>query len=715
MALIGIDSWQPFPDATGYSVNNTELRVWYGRSFLDSDGVSVQNGNGTTGFYIAVPVTVTSDLSIASFFLRSTLDAIDPAPQSIQCFARLFSNNTPKAWIFAGNDTSSGWAIPNPTPLTTMTYGQLAIYNQTTVLANPAFTTWSASQIQAYFDSLSPAPNASDITKGITELSVAPANALTPIAVGNNDPRVLDVSTYSSFANAISTLGSTPATLNITSDLTIAGTVAPPANITLRFLQGGGLTITGGTTTIRGPIEADRRKIFTLSGGTLSFSGNSVIGPMKPEWWANNTTPGTTVMSTALQAAIIAAQQSTLQVSLDGTTYFLTSGLTISTDSVSIEGAGFYATILQFNPSLSGDVCLNFTAGASMLSFCRLANLGMLSTSLTPKVGVRIVDTTEFEMENVKINGFTSTAKDSIGIQTRGRQANSFRDITITADTPISIENNPNSLLDVDHYQLTNLYLVADVTKPCISVADGVNLSNITFDGYQSWVQGKHGFYYNDTTTVIPNSYGLVIKNVRWEQNTDDTGYLIYISSNTNLERLLIENTMGGGVHGNQFYFRKVIQATFINTEYQGSLIALNADSTCGTATEPFRFINNNWGSGTLTTSGFIFQNGTKNDGRSYDTIEVAIDEVKALIFASGGGAMTRGFVDIIGQGQGARFYIHGGNAPIQLNTASLFSTTANNAGTTNVYYNGTRYVIQNKTATLYTYAIYAELDTVNQ
>lgn len=197
MALISIDSFQPFPDVTGYSTTGTELRVWYSRSFIDSDGVSVQGGNGTTGFYVAAACTVSTSISIASFSVRTTLDAEDPAPQSIQVYARLFSNNQPKAWIFAGDGAPNGWVIPNPTPASSMTYEELAIYNQATVLANPPQTFWTAAETQAYFNSLSPASDASDVTKGITYLSVAPTVAASPIAYGANDTNVTTSTTTS--------------------------------------------------------------------------------------------------------------------------------------------------------------------------------------------------------------------------------------------------------------------------------------------------------------------------------------------------------------------------------------------------------------------------------------------------------------------------------------------------------------------------------------
>lgn len=187
MALISIDAFQPFPEANGYSTTRTVLRVWYGQSFTDSDGVFVESGNGSSGFYIPVACTIVDGtIHVPSFELRTTVDAESVNPQSIQCFARLYSSNSPRAWVFSQSDTPNGWIIPNPTPLTSMTIEQLALVNATTVLENPPLTFWTAAQVQQYFDTLSPAPFASDVTAGITFLDVAPVSALHPEAVGSN-------------------------------------------------------------------------------------------------------------------------------------------------------------------------------------------------------------------------------------------------------------------------------------------------------------------------------------------------------------------------------------------------------------------------------------------------------------------------------------------------------------------------------------------------
>jgi hypothetical protein len=195
MALIDIDGFQFFPTASqGYSPSGTRLRVWYNRSFVDSDGVSVQGGSGNTGFFVSVVCSVAGNVvSVPSFAVRSTLDAQDPNPSSIQCFARLYSGGVAKAQIFAFAGTPTGWVIPNPVPATSMTYRQLAIYNQSPSLVNPPLTFLTAQQVQEYFNSLNPAPDASDVTKGLTKLTVPPVVAGNPIAFGANDPNVGDI------------------------------------------------------------------------------------------------------------------------------------------------------------------------------------------------------------------------------------------------------------------------------------------------------------------------------------------------------------------------------------------------------------------------------------------------------------------------------------------------------------------------------------------
>lgn len=106
-------------------------------------------------------------------------------------------------------------------------------------------------------------------------------------------------------------------------------------NITFKLPPGA--IISHGSYTLNIPnIEAGLYQIFT-GAGAVTISGN--VKEAYPEWWATNTTPGTTDMSDAIQAAL-AAHPIT---KLSATTYLVTETLTILTGH-SIIGENKYPT-----------------------------------------------------------------------------------------------------------------------------------------------------------------------------------------------------------------------------------------------------------------------------------------------------------------------------------------------------------------------------------
>lgn len=92
----------------------------------------------------------------------------------------------------------------------------------------------------------------------------------------------LNVDEYSSFAAAISAIGSTQTTLTIGNSQTVSTTVTVPGNVTLRFTGQGQLTGSG-TVTINGGIEGPARQLFT-SALTLNFGGSRVLH-LDPHWF----------------------------------------------------------------------------------------------------------------------------------------------------------------------------------------------------------------------------------------------------------------------------------------------------------------------------------------------------------------------------------------------------------------------------------------------
>lgn len=91
-----------------------------------------------------------------------------------------------------------------------------------------------------------------------------------------------------------------PGTWTITGDLTI------PANVTLKTPPGALITIaTGVTLTLNGSFEADPKyQVFSCTGTGAVVFGTGSVKEVYPEWWQENTAPGTTDMTSGITAAV---------------------------------------------------------------------------------------------------------------------------------------------------------------------------------------------------------------------------------------------------------------------------------------------------------------------------------------------------------------------------------------------------------------------------
>jgi len=152
------------------------------------------------------------------------------------------------------------------------------------------------------------------------------------------------LSSYSTFAAAITSIGSTETELWITKDDSMTGNVTVPQNVHLKFLDGYTIDPNGNTLTIFSPdnIIASRFKCFEES---VTFSYGT--GVILPEWFGTNTTPGTTNMATAIQADIDSAETigTATQLGVGATIsfsgrYSVESALTINHDGIYLVGDG---------------------------------------------------------------------------------------------------------------------------------------------------------------------------------------------------------------------------------------------------------------------------------------------------------------------------------------------------------------------------------------
>jgi hypothetical protein len=153
------------------------------------DGVTpVVGGNGKTGFYDLIDCSVNGSgfLVIPAFDVQATTESNPTAG----FFGQLYVDGAARTIIFGGQ-AQSGWAIP-VTYGSVISYDELATYNRAKRLVFPPETYFTADQTIEEIRRL-----AGDLAYagvgvlGRTQLSTAPDDPVHPIAVGDNDPRLL--------------------------------------------------------------------------------------------------------------------------------------------------------------------------------------------------------------------------------------------------------------------------------------------------------------------------------------------------------------------------------------------------------------------------------------------------------------------------------------------------------------------------------------------
>jgi hypothetical protein len=203
------------------------------------------------------------------------------------------------------------------------------------------------------------------------------------------------------------------------------------------------------------------------------------------------------------------------------------------------------------------------------------------------KEAIKLVDVSQCVIENVQTTYPHWSGNGSIFLHILGRDTSAIQELDVAADKPIVISPIPSphtaSGIGIDHFNFHNCYLMSLGSYPIVTIDSGTDVTDVSFDGYQAWVKGTYGLYWNDTATTLV-SIGLSLKNIRWEQMVGAAGYLVYIAHNTGLDQLCLENIYGS-LTSNFIYLRKVRNFTFNNLFYIGSLVGADIDSTCTSGT----------------------------------------------------------------------------------------------------------------------------------
>jgi len=175
-------------------------------------------------------------------------------------------------------------------------------------------------------------------------------------------PQIDYIGNYTDLATAVSKIGATPKTLQINAATVIADgeTITTPSTLTLWFTNGGSIDGTAGgsteTLTINGNLQAGMHQIF---GSNLTVNGSLKNKEVYPLWFGENTTPGTTDMTDAIQAAL----NLNTNVKLTKGIYRITSTLNIPkyTSLVGAVGANILADFNVISTWSSDYVALRFS------------------------------------------------------------------------------------------------------------------------------------------------------------------------------------------------------------------------------------------------------------------------------------------------------------------------------------------------------------------
>lgn len=289
---------------------------------------------------------------------------------------------------------------------------------------------------------------------------------------------------------------------------------------------------------------------------------------------------GITDDTVAIQAAIDAAIR--IPLHFPAGTYLTTNTLTIANHGSVLLGAGQRLTIIKFNPTSANKSCFKFTNGASVIAQCRVSGFTFDGTGDNKiKNAIEVLDAEEMEISDIAVSTWTDTAtRACVGLKLGGRQNLRVYRITINCDRPIYIVDDPNTDFDCDHHHFHDCYLTAHTTRPCVEIADGVNVFNLIFDGYQAWPLGSYGLYWNDTTGIYA-PITVTLKNIRWEQSTNATGYCLYINPKNPAANVNIEGCSCGTTTAHRgYYLRNIRNGLFIGNNFGGTIEALNIDSS---------------------------------------------------------------------------------------------------------------------------------------
>lgn len=293
-------------------------------------------------------------------------------------------------------------------------------------------------------------------------------------------------SMFADLDTAIATIGSTEATLFITTPLLVTANAVVPSTMQLSFLRGGSLNNGTKTVTINGQVNSGLFKIFDGT-GAITFGTNSV-GKVVPQWFGA-LGDGATDDTVAIQAALNVGGM----IYFPTGAYLISSALDITVSGTVIIGAGMHNSVITTN-STTEDV---FTVGDGVSPFIDIIfrDIGITST-VTKTAGAGI------HFQRISGGGvYTCFMKKMFrGIRVTGNPNSNvlfLKDIImqeVVASTGIGVSIEDGN----DHY-MQNIFVSSTPGSECLA---GYEISN----SGAVWMDNCGSLFCGDGLRVVPGA-----------------------------------------------------------------------------------------------------------------------------------------------------------------------------------------------------------------
>lgn len=398
--------------------------------------------------------------------------------------------------------------------------------------------------------------------KGLLILLLLIFTALPALAAPTNTtgPWGVDAAGFKNLSTALASPATAGKTMVITAVMNV-GNLTIPADCTVEMKRGGRIRYSGALI-INGPFNAGLYECLEQVGsGTVTFTEGSVAA-VHPEWWCNNTIPGTTDMTAAVQKAIAAYPNVILPEK-----WLATSVINITRNNFDIGGNKGRSHVI-FNPSGGATAenilfrlynPLDYPAASHGVRNSRIHHIdfsGVL-TNVKRKIAIKVEDGSGLTLDNLytNING-SWIGQASVGLWLAGREIMSVHTVFFQCERPIVLAVNSHFTpqaagYDIDMFHLYDMTLIAQANLnyplepsayPCIEVDATATAISLTIDGYQTWNGGIYGLKYIQAAGGH-TSRNWKLNNIRWEQGATN-GYAIYLVgySSTPMQNVSIDN-----------------------------------------------------------------------------------------------------------------------------------------------------------------------------